>query len=348
MFQCVGLATEKDGGCGEDWWHPECLVGLPRDWYKEHTSPSVKNPNDESSTEGQAPVEGWDDHPIPPGFPRENQFEALICYKCVDANPWIKSYAGSEDFLPLEFNHSNTADTKQPLAERKQNQDNIQSPQRSAPVEDSSHAMRKRKAENDEDTSIDQLKKVKVETDTEKAIDQPSSAAPLHEKLPPAPFGHFSLFARHENYRDHFCRCSDCYSTLRKYPQLLEEEETYEPPVSESGEHGDGAASAGTASLLDRGEAALSNVDRVRAIEGVMAYNHLKDKVKSFLQPFAESGQAVGAEDVKAYFEKLRGDAEAIRNAGGTAAANGGEDKEGDDSRREQSGKLPTTLLIGI
>ena len=30
-----------------------------------------------------------------------------------------------------------------------------------------------------------------------------------------------------------------------------------------------------------------------------MAYNHLKEKVKNFLQPFADSGKAVGAEDVK-------------------------------------------------
>ena len=34
MFQCLGLGTVEDGGCGEDWWHPECIVGLPRDWYK--------------------------------------------------------------------------------------------------------------------------------------------------------------------------------------------------------------------------------------------------------------------------------------------------------------------------
>ena len=73
-----------------------------------------------------------------------------------------------------------------------------------------------------------------------------------------------------------------------------------------------------------------------------MVYNHLKDKVKTFLQPFAESGQAVGAEDIKAYFEKLRGDAEAIKAAGGAAVGNA-EEKDGDgkgDSRREQSGKL--------
>ena len=67
-----------------------------------------------------------------------------------------------------------------------------------------------------------------------------------------------------------------------------------------------------------------------------MAYNHVKEKVKSFLQPFAQNGQAVSAEDIKAYFEKLRGDDEAIKAAGGAALANGnGKDTDG---RREQSG----------
>lgn len=65
-----------------------------------------------------------------------------------------------------------------------------------------------------------------------------------------------------------------------------------------------------------------------------MAYNHLKDKVKTFLQPFAESGQAVGAEDVKAYFAKLRGDEEAMRLAAASAGS-GGVDS---DNRREQGG----------
>ena len=68
-----------------------------------------------------------------------------------------------------------------------------------------------------------------------------------------------------------------------------------------------------------------------------MVYNHLKDKVKSFLQPFAESGQAVGAEDIKAYFEKLRGDEQGIQQA-----ALAGADNDGDgagDNRREQSGE---------
>ena len=79
-------------------------------------------------------------------------------------------------------------------------------------------------------------------------------------------------------------------------------------------------------------------------IEGVMAYNHLKDNLKSFLQPFAESGRAVSAEDIKAHFEKLRGDAEAIREAG-VAAASGGDGPGGDGDRREQRGKCDLNSL---
>jgi hypothetical protein len=40
-----------------------------------------------------------------------------------------------------------------------------------------------------------------------------------------------------------------------------------------------------------------------------MVYAHVNDKVKAFLQPFVESGQVVSPEDIKALFEKLRGDA---------------------------------------
>ena len=67
-----------------------------------------------------------------------------------------------------------------------------------------------------------------------------------------------------------------------------------------------------------------------------MVYNHLKDKVKDFLQPFAESGQAVGADDIKAYFEKLRGDEQGMKSAQTLVGGHG--DPNG-DNRREQSGE---------
>ena len=69
-----------------------------------------------------------------------------------------------------------------------------------------------------------------------------------------------------------------------------------------------------------------------------MAYNHVRDKVKDFLKPFAESGQAVGAEDIKSYFEKLRGDDRAIKEARNSGSRRGRDDDQEGDARREQRG----------
>lgn len=100
MFQCIGLATEEDGGCGEDWWHPECVLGLGRGWLGKTVS-EAKPEDPPSHGEEEETEEAV--HPLPPGFPQEEDFEAFVCYKCVDANPWIKGYAGSPGFLMPVF-----------------------------------------------------------------------------------------------------------------------------------------------------------------------------------------------------------------------------------------------------
>ncbi|KAJ6784470.1 hypothetical protein PWT90_02888 [Aphanocladium album] len=359
MFQCLGLGTEETGGCGEDWYHPGCLVGMGPKWFeamtpKKKKSSAQKQENggglaviseaneDESSVkkEGEQKAEenGADEDeeedeepPMPPGFPEEEDFEGFLCYKCVESNPWIKQYAGTSGFLPAV--HLEPAAAEAP-----------------APSTGS-----KRKAEDDEepDTKRAKTEEPAVPADTEAcsavAADAHKDAAaaaatPSGCKLPnlgPAPEGRFSLFFK-DDFRDKFCRCGDCFPKLNAYPQLLEEEEVYEPPMSDDGgsggggSHNGGGSTAGSGSLLERGESALRNVDRVRAIEGVMAYNHLKERLKPFFQQFADSGKAIGAEDIKEYFAKLRGDEQAIKEAGEGATASGsGQDGDG---RREQGG----------
>ncbi|KIW15979.1 hypothetical protein PV08_06029 [Exophiala spinifera] len=328
MFQCLGLGTVESGGCGEDWYHPECLMGLPRDWYKEDKAP-----------QGREKEEGEPSHPTPPGFPSEDDFEHLLCYKCVESNPWIKQYAGTPGFLEPVFHRS-----PEPKVDN-------QAPDNSAPPTNGTSL--KRKAS---DTDLDKppsspSKRIKDDLNT---LSLPTSAEPSsqpsndtnsahkHELLPPAPEGTFSLFLT-SSFRDHICHCPQCYPKLIPHPQLVEEEDTYEPSLSDAssqansaGVPGSGTRSHGTASLLDRGEAALSTMDRVKAIQGVMVYNHLRDKVKEFLKPYAESGQVVSAEDIKSYFEKLRGDENAIKEAR-DKPVDGNEDGDA-DNRREQSG----------
>ncbi|OAA65031.1 Zinc finger, N-recognin [Cordyceps fumosorosea ARSEF 2679] len=362
MFQCLGLGTEESGGCGEDWYHPGCLVGMGPKWYETMTPKGKKShetredgsglavisevnederqPENEGKEmierntveEDENAVEDDEDPPMPPGFPEEEDFDGFLCYKCVESNPWIKKYAGTSGFLPAL--HLDPAAAEAPQA----------------------CTGNKRKAGDDEEH--DDAKRVKTEAESASApapapitsSELTTATSPSGCKLPnfaAAPTGRFSLFFK-EDFRKQFCRCTDCFGKLHAFPQLLEEEEVYEPPMSDGGgdaaSRNGGGSTAGSGSLLERGESALRNVDRVRAIEGVMAYNHLKERLKPFFQQFAESGQAVGAEDIKAYFAKLRGDEQAIRDASeGAAAASGsgsgsGQDGGGGDARREQGG----------
>ena len=366
MFQCVGLGTVEDGGCGEDWWHPECLVGLSRDWYSTMNKDVKTEPNTlENGTnviastkperdadtandelniipeDADAMAEG-DELPLPPNFPALDDFEHVICYKCTDAFPWIKRYAASSAIFArsARTKHSSDATGAEGLEVSQQRSGGLASDTKSSTIGEGSEMSsesKKRKAEDDVTVSPTseavphESKKLKPE----------NSSTCLCDDLPPAPAEPTTLFLT-STFRDHLCHCPTSFPLLAPHPVLLEEEISYEPPMSDEGDalsgNGDGSGSIGSRSLLDRGEAALSNMDRVRAIEGVMAYNHLKDKVKDFLKPFADSGTAVGAEDVKKYFEKLRGDEAGMREVGGKAVD--GEDGSGgdEDGRREQSG----------
>lgn len=363
MFQCLGMGTAETGGCGEDWWHPGCLVGLGPDWHEDSGRKSknegflesivevaetvVDAPTGDAKPDEATPVvpadpvptaevEGDDeDPPLPPGFPNEDDFEGLICYKCVEAHPWIKRYAGTEGFLMPVFRRSAAPSPETGLVAK--TEELIASALPELPALPALPMMKKRKAEDDEiSTSSKRLKDdVPTTAGMEDAVSgEPEAPAdgkgPCKVKsLPSAPTGQLSLFFK-PDFRDHLCRCSDCFPLLQPHGQLLEEEEMYEPTISDSGEEA-GGSTVGSGSIYDRGESALKNVDRVRAIEGVMAYNHLKDKLKPFFQQFAESGQAISADDIKAHFAKMRGDEQAIKDAGQGAKVSG-------DNRKEQGG----------
>ncbi|KKK15318.1 hypothetical protein ARAM_005884 [Aspergillus rambellii] len=149
MFQCLGLGTFETGGCGEDWWHPECLIGLSRDWYKD----LKKKERTEHDTSTEKVIVGDDDDddetPLPPGFPAEDDFETFICYKCIESNSWLKKYAGTPGFLPPIFKEGGLPKSTE--------QDRVPVPGQSAlnPESDSNSNPKKRKAEDDDDDDDD-------------------------------------------------------------------------------------------------------------------------------------------------------------------------------------------------
>jgi E3 ubiquitin-protein ligase UBR7 len=325
MFQCLGLGTHLTGGCGEDWYHPGCLVGLGSKWYEDMKGEG-KGKEKEPVAEGEN-EEDAEDPPMPPGFPAEESFEGFLCYKCVESNPWIKRYAGSPGFLPAVFcdgGQSNGASNGTAASHAAAS--SILPANGTPPSETAEDgASKKRKADEFDEEASNPEKRTKTSEDS----------ACKSDRLPPAPTGKFNLFFNGD-FRHHLCRCVSCYKHLEAHPQLREEEETYEPPLSEGGGSEDGGASTqGSGSLYERGESVLKNIDRVRAIEGVMAYNMMKEKLKPFFETFAGSGKAISADDIKDYFAKLRGDDEAMKNANKAAADDGG---DGSENRKEQSG----------
>ena len=262
MFQCLGLATEEDGGCGEDWWHPECIMGIPRKKVDEGRTEEKAQVNEEESAQGPEHA----NESLPPGFPPEDDFETFVCYKCADVLPWIKRYAGMPGF-PAKVIHQSSSDSS--TAFSMQDPPSEVTPPKDTPeggcVATMSSATsrgtnsRKRKSsdiDQDSDTGHDVVAKRRKEDD---------EARCYLDALGDCTNEHCSLFLA-EGFRSSFCRCAECYQRLRALPQLLEEEESYEPPLSNDGDQG----SVGTGSLLERGEAALSNVDRVRAIGETM------------------------------------------------------------------------------
>ncbi|KAF2445590.1 hypothetical protein P171DRAFT_430985 [Karstenula rhodostoma CBS 690.94] len=400
MFQCLGLGTVEDGGCGEDWWHPECVLGLSREEYqKSIEKPKTEQKHGDSKANGitkdisvtrheedagrdpdarrpsvttaiaaglftQNGVDGNDivataeeeeeddDIPLPPGFPAEDDFEYFLCHKCIDAFPSIKKYAGSPGFLspvycdgalnqakaqdaPAHANGTTDGGSKKRKAD---DDENI------APA--GSMAPPKRQKSEDPATTLSSVPEDAPSTTltlSPKKTDPAATTAPECKlsSLPPLPAQAlktpFSLFLK-SDFHAHLCHCATCFPLLKPHPQLLEEEDVYEPPISEDGN--DAAGSVGTGSLLERGEAAFSNMDRARAIQGAMAFAHLKDGLKAFLKPYADEGKAVGAEDINVFFQKLRGDDAAIKEAADGAKRNQDDDGDGaeGDNRREQSG----------
>ena len=258
MFQCLGLATEEDGGCGEDWWHPECIMGIPRKKVNQERTEEKEQADEEESAAGPEHA----NESLPPGFPPEDDFETFLCYKCANVFPWIKRYAGMPGFpakvLHQSFSDGSTAFTvPDPSLEVTLPKDTPQ---------DGSIATVSSATSNE--TNPRKRKSSDIDQDAETHDDAAAKRSKEHEEtrcsldaLGECIDESCSLFLA-ENFRSSFCRCAECYQKLRALPQLLEEEESYEPPLSNDGDQG----SVGTGSLLERGEAALSNVDRVRAI----------------------------------------------------------------------------------
>eukprot|EP00092_Neocalanus_flemingeri_P018148 GFUD01019640.1.p1 GENE.GFUD01019640.1~~GFUD01019640.1.p1 ORF type:complete len:393 (-),score=140.07 GFUD01019640.1:77-1255(-) len=101
-------------------------------------------------------------------------------------------------------------------------------------------------------------------------------------------------------WRSALCKCSSCiqlYSDTRT-TFLTQETDTvlhYESQACEK------------RNTLEQGMEALSQLDRVKQVEAIHSYNNMKENLMEYLAKFADSKKVVREDDIKTFFEEMKG-----------------------------------------
>ena len=223
--------------------------------------------------------EDWFHGPCIKGtIPDEDSFEYFICRECVCMLPWMREYIGVSGILG-NFNNIDensdkeyhNADDLGTMAERDYGR-NLKRKERTT---NDIHLYLKRKIPkpDEESAQLDECEWKKL-----RVYNGPTEDLVLF--LP-------------KDFRDCLCTCVRCIDRSSSKPYLYVHEDTYSPPRSRSL-----SPVTSEGSKAEAEQRALSALPREKALEGIRAYIELKDKLTSFLQPYAEGKKIVCAEDI--------------------------------------------------
>ncbi|EPQ51221.1 hypothetical protein GLOTRDRAFT_81366 [Gloeophyllum trabeum ATCC 11539] len=277
MIQCLAC---------EDWFHESCLNLRER--------PPSREPSPVQEGEGDDDVSESESDGLPLPLLSEEDYDTLVCGACVREIPTLRRWAGTRgammvvrdaDAQPWKaIGREDDADGREGKVEVQESEER----------ETQTGEKRPREGDCDEGGSSKRLRA----SPSHACLAPPAhpTAQALFDSLD-ANLGAGDVFLT-EGWRGRWCRCPSCLPSLEARPYLLEEEETYEPPEDpDSG-----------LSLEELGMRALSRLPRERALDGIRAFNEMRDGLMSYLRPFAAEGRVVAEEDVRAFFEARGGE----------------------------------------
>ncbi|RDX54503.1 hypothetical protein OH76DRAFT_1373248 [Lentinus brumalis] len=306
MIQCVAC---------EDWFHESCLNLRDR--------PPSRDPTPEVAPQSEAPLDdGASDASssgLPPPLINASDYDALVCSACVRQIDALRKVAGTPGALMVVRSADSPAErwiiigkdeAKEMAPVEVDPQDGIKTNE--ALPQAAAGDKRERSSSISEEH---QAKRVRVSPGAESitpclAPAQDPGVRKLLDSLDTASredadanveegnhaeryYGAGDVFLT-EGWRARWCRCKSCLPSLQSRPYLLEEEETYEPPEDpDSG-----------LSLEELGMRALQGLPRESAINGIMAFNAMRDDLMKHLRPFAERGDEVTEADIRGFFDQ--------------------------------------------
>ncbi|ODV93070.1 hypothetical protein PACTADRAFT_19070 [Pachysolen tannophilus NRRL Y-2460] len=326
MFQCHFGEV-----CGEDWYHDECIMGFKPgfmgDRRKTPKNSSDKNergvnlldklaaPGSEAGADNLIPKEknlglredqleekeakeskgavkaaeivkdendsydensndDDDDDAIPiPGFPALDDFDCFICWKCIERFKDAFEEIPDDIILPklyhIDASSIEERNSKLSLKVKKEHGQDL----------------------GNEHDSLTSSKRRKVDTT-------------FNSKYP------YSIFLQ-ENFKQNLKNImlenkphhSRLIKLLRTYPYLYSNDPVYEPEPDQDIQNEDDSSS-----IYNLGSQALNTLPREKAIEGMRAYENIKNRLSQFLKPFADEGKVVTEQEVRDFFKKARED----------------------------------------
>ncbi|KAL1921326.1 uncharacterized protein VTP21DRAFT_11042 [Calcarisporiella thermophila] len=257
---------------------------------------TIYDPESETSSMYQCIVcEDWYHDSCIGEMPPSDDFDDYICRTCTEEHPFLRRYHNSRFIrgrsLPggkvnqLEGISFNVDGEVKATSEKGEQCDIHGVKKEEASVENEKHTNSelvdevgsRKRCNNEEETYS--IKKAKLQNKCQLGNDDS---------------GRVDLFLK-EGWRSTLCQCDECKILYKRQniEFLLGEEQTYEPELDK--DRG--------VSLLEAGMNQLSRMDRIQAIEGAIAYNKLRDQLRTFLRPFVESGKTVTSEDIQGFFE---------------------------------------------
>ncbi|KAH9067928.1 hypothetical protein EDB87DRAFT_1586233 [Lactarius vividus] len=316
MIQCLAC---------EDWYHESCLNLRARPPSR-HPSQEPSNGDDEAVEveQNDTPRSDASSSGLPLPLITAEDYDTLICRSCVSKIPILQAWAGTPGIAMVvredpdsSWNVLGALPTDDPIGEPSQEaESDIPTVSVQAPDPERAHTPTRSLSGDDSSSSsnTDAIQGKKRTLPRPPSIGGPSakrsrafgpSSQKLCQKPTPNSFSQ-TVFAQDGartlgegdiflsgDWRKRWCLCDSCLPHLQEHPYLLKEDETYEPPEDpDSG-----------LSLEELGLRALERIPRDRALDGIRAFNSMRDDLKNYLRPFAQEGREVAEVDVRRFFE---------------------------------------------
>lgn len=295
MFQCLVC---------EDWFHESCIQKMIDENVEESaskTSSETANETNGEAADADNAAKDLFNTSITRKVPSDAAFDYLICTNCIQKKvPFIASYRGIRSFQPKHESenglHTSAESPNEPNKRRRLDTDTDRSADGVITLREQQDDRASHSANAEPDAG-------EQKENSQPDVSRTESAC----KLPQLQYNgyiqknaSFSLAAPmfvQEAFREDLCYCKECLAMYEDHPMLLEDEDIYEPPEDDDSD---------TGSIYEAGERALHQMPREKAIEGVLAYQKLRDALSGFLRPYAEGGKVVTKEDVERFFSERK------------------------------------------